>query len=404
MRASSTRGMDLGRVPGDPAWPLILDKDANMLAITLALVSLAALQGSTAAPAPRVRVLEPHCGRVKDLDISSDGKRLLVGCENGHVLVYELETGALQKDLFVDASEVTDVEFDSQGERLLAAHYSCARVWNAKSFELEHTLVGQRTGMLRACFSPDGRSLATGSCGDGANLDAMTEARVWNASSGEQVALVSDLKGRVLPRFSPKGTTLLVSAEGSSDLITLELDAKATPKKLSGHSSDVAYCAWSPDGRTVLSVSSDLTGRLWNAASGKVLDVLNGHTGFLLLCEFSPSGEEASTTSWIDRTTRVWNVKTGKTRLVLEGHGERPTAAHFAPDGKTFVSADAAGIAILFELAHGDIVTKLEGHTGLISALDFSPDSKLIATASHDGTVRIWANAPAKDAPRERKR
>ncbi len=368
-----------------------------MLTTWLVFTALHALQGTTVEPSRHcLRIIEPQCGKVKDLDVSADGERLVVGCDNGHVKVYDLATGMLLRDLF-GSGTVTDVEFDLRGERLLAAYYDRTRIWNARSFELEQSLKGQRLGMLRACFSPDGRWVATGSCGSGAEPDQPTEARVWNASTGEQVALVEDLAFRVLPSFSPESTRLLASSGNVPELFVLELGGKRAPRKLKAHSKGIAYSAWSPDGKTVLSVSSDLTGRLWNAESGKVLHVLEGHTGYLLRCEFSPDGLEASTTSWADRTTRVWNVKSGKERLELEGHDERPTAVHYAPDGRAIASFDAAGRGILFELQRGKIVARFDGHTDITTAIDFRPDSKWIVSGSYDGTVRVWSNPLVKE-------
>jgi WD40 repeat protein len=291
---------------------------------------------------------------------------------------------------------VSDVEFDAQGERLLAVQIGSTHVWNAKTFEHERALNGQKFGMLHACFAPDGRWLATGSCGNNLSQEDPTEARIWDASTGVQTAVIDDLGYRVLPSFRRDGKALLVSSETRADAIVLHFDAKRTTTKLAGPSCGFAWSAWSPDGETVLTVSPDFTGRLWNADTGKELRVLRGHTGYMLLCEFSPDGKEASTTSWADRTTRIWNVKTGKERLVLSGHASRPTAAHFAPDGRVFASADAAGSGLVFDLENGKPVAQLEGHTGIVCALEFTPDSKRIVTGACDECVRIWANPFAK--------
>jgi WD40 repeat protein len=158
----------------------------------------------------------------------------------------------------------------------------------------------------------------------------------------------------------------------------------------------VVWSAWSPDSKSVITIGTDFVGRVWNADTGRETRTLEGHTGYGLLCGFSPDGKEASTTSFVDRTTRIWNVKTGKSRLVLEGHTERPIVAGFSPDGREFASADAAGHALVFELEHGKVVAQLDGHEGIVSALAFTPDSKRIVTAGHDGLVRIWANPLSK--------
>ncbi len=343
-----------------------------------------------------VRVLEPRCGKVHDVDVSADGERVLVGCEHGNVLVYELATGQLLKDVVVDTSTVWDVEFDATGERFLAVQGGCTRIWNAKSFAHENTLRGQLLGMLRATFSADGRLVASGSVGNGAKPKEPTEARVWDAETGMSLALVPNLASRVLPGFSPDGRSLLASSGSVAEMFVLELTGKRRLRTLKGHTAGIAHSVWSPDGKTILSVSSDLTGRLWNVETGNVLHVLSGHTGYMYECEFSPDGKEVSTTSWADRTTRVWGVKSGKERLILEGHLERPTAVSFAPDGRTIASFDAGGVGILFELERGTASVKFVGHTEIVSSVEFSPDSKRIVTGSYDGTVRVWSNPRAK--------
>jgi WD40 repeat protein len=332
---------------------------------------------------------------VQDVDVSPDGQHLLVGFQDGSVIVYALETGELVKDLTPKSGLVWDVEFDAQGERLMSMHPQTANVWNAKTFELERTLGPQKLGMMRGCFSPDGSRIATGSCGDVQDHSLPTEARVWDAATGEELALVEPSGFRVLPRFSPDGKLLLVSSESAAALI-FHLEKNRVTAQMSRTPEGFASSAWSPDGKSVISASADHTARIWNPGNGQEVRALNGHTGYVTFCGFSPDGKEASTTSWVDRTTRVWNVKTGKARLVLEGHAERPTAALFAPDGRALASADAAGHAIVFELGQGKVAAKLDGHTGIVSALEFTPDSKRIVTGSHDGTVRVWTNPLTK--------
>jgi len=369
-----------------------------MITTLLVLSSLAALQSTgrtEGLPLHCERVIRTSRGKVRDVDVSPDGQQILVGGDDGSLLVYALATGELVKDLTSESGSVLDVEFDPRGERLLAVHLARTNVWNAKTFELERALGPQKLGMMFACFSPDGSRIATGSLGDAKDNDNPSEARVWDSATGEQLALVEPSAFRVRPSFSPDGKLLLVSSEKGAALI-FRLDEKRVSARMSRTPEGFACSAWSPDGKSVISASADHTAILWNASTGREALVLRGHTGYVTFCEFSPDGKEASSTSWADRTTRVWNVKTGKARLVLEGHEERPTQAHFAPDGRALASADAAGHALLFELVQGEVAAKLDGHTDIVSALEFSPDSRRIVTGSFDGTVRIWANPLAK--------
>ncbi|HEY6252154.1 MAG TPA: hypothetical protein VI685_19535 [Candidatus Angelobacter sp.] len=59
----------------------------------------------------------------------------------------------------------------------------------------------------------------------------------------------------------------------------------------------------------MVTASWDRTARVWNAADGRLLAILQGHSGSVFTARFSPDGHRIVTASW-DGTARIWQVLT----------------------------------------------------------------------------------------------
>ena len=65
--------------------------------------------------------------------------------------------------------------------------------------------------------------------------------------------------------------------------------------------------AWSPDGARLATGSWDGTAKVWDAAGGRELLTLKGHTGWVWSVAWSPDGRRLATRS-LDGTARLWEV------------------------------------------------------------------------------------------------
>ena len=90
---------------------------------------------------------------------------------------------------------------------------------------------------------------------------------------------------------------------------------------LKGHTGGVISVAYSPDGKTLASCSSDGTVKLWDVATGQERASLRGHTDAVLSVAYSPGGKtlasgsrDSKTLAWEgrDHSIKLWDVTSGK--------------------------------------------------------------------------------------------
>jgi WD40 repeat protein len=207
-------------------------------------------------------------------------------------------------------------------------------------------------------------------------LAALAQIALDNGEGGDLPAL---LALRSLQHgYSPEADAALLKA----------LSRGFTRQQYLGHSDGVLSADISPDGRYVLTASSDHTARLWDAQTGQELRQFSGHTAGLKNAVFSPDGHYALTGSG-DNTARLWEVETGREVRQFSGHSGGVWGIAFTPDGQHIITSDEA-LARLWDVQSGAVVRQFSGHTGTIFWLDLSPDGRYLATFSGDKTARLW--------------
>jgi WD40 repeat protein len=243
-----------------------------------------------------------------------------------------------------------------------------------------HFALGGHDGSVSsAAFSPDGSRIVTAS--------EDKTARIWDAASAKEIAVLRGLFSVSSAAFSPDGSRIVTTSRDQTARIWNAARGEEIAV-LRGHNGWVNSAAFSPDGSRIVTASEDRTARIWDAASAKEIAVLEGHNFSVFSAAFSPDGKRIVTAG--GGTARIWDAASRKEIAVLRGHDGVQSAA-FSPDGKRIITAGDQ-TARIWDAASAKEIAVLRGHdaNAYVSSAAFSPDGSRIVTASEDRTARIW--------------
>lgn len=233
---------------------------------------------------------------------------------------------------------IHDFAYSPDGTQLAVATHIGIWLYDAHTMAELRLLTGQNLGFLSVAYSPDGRTVASGSQNGRLWL--------WDATTGEH------------------------------------------KHSLEGHTQAIWSVVFSLDNGMLASGSDDNTIRLWDATTGRHLRTLEGHTDWVRTIAYSPDGDILASGSW-DRTIRLWDATTGEHKQILKGPKEITLVA-YSPDGLTLASGSGDQTIQLWDASTGKYKQTLEGYASWSGGVAYSLDGNTIAGASYDATIRLW--------------
>jgi WD40 repeat protein len=367
-----------------------------------ALAGLEAERANPGSEIPRVtrrRGVHPefrvfHDDWVNEVAFSPDGRWLATASRDNTARVWTGEKGEVHGRL-PHGNSVSQVVFDISGHLLATASVDgTARVWNVSDATELGRLEHERLVILSVAFSPDGRLLASAS--------PAGAVKFWDVSGGCEIpGFPKEEKGSAWAlAFRPPDGQLLATAsfDGVARLWTVAtrtVKAPLSTKRTRGekHTREIpplTRLTFDPEGRFLATVANDHTVCVWDVDSTSV-EAWIDHVDEVMDIAFSRDGRLLAT-ACKDGTATVWDA-TSDAEPMSFTHDAPVRAVSFAPDGRVLATASEDRTARIWDLTtHRE--QRCLPHDDVVADVTFSCNGR-IATASWDGSARVWSNEVA---------
>ncbi|GMW00017.1 MAG: hypothetical protein AMXMBFR84_11550 [Candidatus Hydrogenedentota bacterium] len=313
-----------------------------------------------------------------------DGLQMATISRNRPIEIVNAATGEVVRNIAESAVRPLDIVYSPDGSLLLAPTMSGAvMIWDAVSGDRKRAIAVPGAVPEHAAFDAASKRIATTWDDD--------SVRIFDVETGASLAQLEGKKSGIgKPQFSPDGTTLVCvsSQAGEASAWAAYVHDSATGAMLFSIPATVAQ--FSPDGAFI--VGANRTGiQIYEAGDGEVRVKLAEHPGLIAdFCISRDSGFVA--TGCADGVVRVFDVHTGE--LLGEYKGDNPIRfVRISPDSQYLLTATLDGKLTVWDRNTGQAINEMRGHTDLVRLADFSPDGLRFATASFDQSVRVWGVA-----------
>jgi WD40 repeat protein len=343
--------------------------------------------------------------------LTPDGKTILTAAPDSDALHYwRAEDGKLLRTVTDKEPVFGSLSLSADG-KVLASGGSVRvgprdfqgrlRLWDVAAGRVLHALSypGAAPGDVALC--PDGKTVIT--------ADSDGALRAWDVPAGKEVRQLQLAEGRdfLALALSADGSLVAATQKDNQGIYLWAWRTTATARKFklppSDYANPSATClAFSPDGKTLAAAGYFRPGvSLWDVAHRRLLRTIStgdSHADFVHTVQFSGDGKWLASAGGdaVRNVAVLWDPATGKQLRQWEFGPEMAKHISFSADGRLLAVAAGGGVR-LWRTDTGKAVAECrQAHRSLIWALAVSSRGAVIASASRDGTVRLWEAATGK--------
>ncbi|MEG5018804.1 MULTISPECIES: TIR domain-containing protein [unclassified Microcoleus] len=255
-----------------------------------------------------------HTDWVSSVAWSPDGKTIVSGSLDKTIRLWDTSGNPIGQPFKGHTKGVKAVAFSPDGKTIVSGSADkTIRLWDTSGNPIGQPFERHKKSVNSVAFSPDGKTIVSGG--------SDWKVSLWDTSGNPIGQPFQGHKGAVFSAvFSPDGK-MIVSGSKDKTIRRWKTSGEPVGKPFRGHTNFISSVKFSPDGKTIVSGSSDNTIRLWNASGGlnnpsswkpptePIGQRLKGHTQSVNSVAFSPDGKTIISGS-TDGTLRKWRVGT----------------------------------------------------------------------------------------------
>jgi WD40 repeat protein len=239
-------------------------------------------------------------------------------------------------------------------------------------------------------FSPDGKTLATGS---------FQELTLWDAAKGTPRQRVTGFADRVTTVAYSADGKLIATGGGAptedGEIRIFDADGKLVREIKNGHSDTVFGVAFSPDGKLLATGGADKFVKVFEVATGKLLKAFEGHTHHVMGVGWTPDGKKLASCG-ADNVVKTWDYEKGEKVRDMQGHQKQVTQLAFVGKTPQFLTASGDATVRMWNAENGGNVRQFTGATDFLYSVSASTDGTVVATGGEEGVVRIYNGTNAQ--------
>ncbi len=270
-----------------------------------------------------------------------DGEVLAVATDE-ELWLCDIHGDPLNRLPVVSGQKMRRLAWSPDGGKLAASTYATdsivhVYVWDLNTLSVDVTLGDTQSQVSEIAWSADGQRLAT---------TWLNEIRIWDVSAGESL---TTLKGHELPysikslAWSNDGKRL---AGGSNDH-TVRIWDTSTYQILAvlQLTESVDWVVWSPDDTQLAAVDYAHIA-IWDSTNYQRISTLTGHTAAIVRLDWKA---ETLASADVDHVIRIWDTNTWQTVSTIP-NDEKVFTISLSPDGDRLAYGGSSGILKIIEV------------------------------------------------------